>query len=97
MVIEVGMGGRNHEIMMVVLQFRQFVRQKPGVMIVDQRDAPHHERIRILHRCIDEAITYQIPKGFGTVSVAALLNETVKTGQEIGIDGDAGPCQLSHV
>src|SRR6478672_6797316 len=84
------------QVMVVVLQFRQLVRQKPGVMIIDQGDTADYESIRIFYGCGNQTIAYQVTEGFGTIGVALAGDEAVKAGQEIGINSDARPCQLSH-
>src|SRR4051812_42589791 len=65
-------------------------------MIIDQGDTADYESIRIFHGCGNQTIAYQVPEGFGTIGVALAGDEAVKAGQEIGINRDACPCQLSH-
>ena len=43
-VIKVGVRGGNDQIVVIVLQFHQFVRQQAGVVIVDQRDGTDNRR-----------------------------------------------------
>src|SRR5436305_12043855 len=77
MVIEMGMCCCDHQVVVIVLQFRQLIGQESGVMVVNQRDASDDVCIRVLQLCTDETIAYQVPKGFGTISVTALLDQAV--------------------
>ena len=91
-VIEVGMCGCDHQVMVFVLQVGQLVRQESRVVIVDKCDAADHEGTRIFDDCTDEAITYQVPQSFRTIAVTTLLDEAVEAGQEVRIDSNSRPC-----
>jgi len=78
LVVEVGMQGRNNYFMVFVLEIGELLRQKAGVMVVNQGDRAHDERVCGDHYRADEPVANQIAKGFRAVLVALVGDEGIK-------------------
>ena len=56
--VEMGMGGAHDEVVILVLQIRQFFRQKPGMVIVDERDGPYYWSAGIIDSFRHQPVAY---------------------------------------
>ena len=91
-VIEMNLRGRDHQIVMLVLQFGYLLRRGPVVMIVDITDAGGTPfRPVFLQTDMADLVADEIPHGFGAIDVAPLAYEGVELLCELIVqrDGEA--------
>jgi len=95
--IQVDVQRREDEMKVVVLHGREPVRQKPHVMIVNQRERADDEAIRLPGSLLDERFADEVAKRFGAAGIPALVNVIVEAGEKVGIDGYADAAEIAHL
>ena len=95
-VIQMNMKRGKNQMKMVVLHRGKAIRKQAHVMIVNQRQRPHHRAIGLLRGLFDKHVPNQVPEGFGAIVVASLLNVIVEFGEQIGINRYADAAEVAH-
>jgi hypothetical protein len=95
-VIKMRVACRDDKFVMRVLQFRQLFRYAEGVMIIDQSDRAHRDRIGLRGLLSDQAFADQVSKGLGSIGIPALGQGPVKALQKIGVNRNADSAQYTH-
>ncbi|HLV85870.1 MAG TPA: hypothetical protein VKV39_02765 [Candidatus Sulfotelmatobacter sp.] len=78
-VIQVSMERRDNNLVMFMLKVRKLLREKPGVMVVDQCYGSHDGSLRGDDCAPHESISNQVSECLGSIVVAFLSDELVKT------------------
>jgi pimeloyl-ACP methyl ester carboxylesterase len=94
--VKMRMTGRDHKIVIRVLNFGQLLRHPASMMVVNQRDRANNRRIRFRCPLGNKTIANQIAEGLGTIAISQPRNEIIKALQEIRIERDSDPAQHSH-
>ncbi len=88
MVVEVGVSGGDDQIMMIVLQFHQLVREQPRVMVINESNGTDDGGVGRLHSGGDKTVADEVAEGFGTVLIALGGDEAVELVEQVGINGN---------
>ncbi|MGA9463627.1 MAG: hypothetical protein WBV28_12620 [Terracidiphilus sp.] len=94
--VKMSMTGRDHQVVVCVLQFGQFLGYAVGMMIVNQRDRAYHDRISNCRSFGNQAIANQIAKGLGSVRIAKPGDEMVEAFEEIRINRNSDSAEDAH-
>ncbi len=81
---------------MMVLEVRQFLVEKPDVVVVNERDRADHLAVRRRPCLFDEFVANQVAESLRPVRVAAPADQGVELFEKAGVDGDADSAQFSH-
>jgi hypothetical protein len=84
-----GMAGRDHKIVVLVLHFSQFFGNAVGVVVVDKSDRADYDRIGLGGLLSDKTIADQVSKGLGPVGVTPPADGAVKPLQKVRIERNA--------
>ena len=82
-VVQMGVRSGDDQIMLCMLQFRQFLANSGGGVIVNQCHSSHDRRVGRGGLLGDQAITDQIAKGLGTIGVSLQTDIAVKSLEKI--------------
>jgi hypothetical protein len=94
--VEMRMTGRNHQFVVCMLEFGQFLGNAVGVMVVDERDGADYRRIGACCPLCDQAIANQVPESLGPVGIAQPGDEIVEALEEIRIECYSDSAKDTH-
>ncbi len=95
-VVEMGMHGRDNDFVILMLQLHEFVREKPGMMIVNKSYGADHEGLRRLQTGSVQAVANEVAESLGAIAVTLGNDVAVKPFQQIRIEGNADPAKQTH-
>jgi hypothetical protein len=94
--IEMRVTGRNHQLVIRVLNFGQLLRHPMGVMVVDECDCADYDCIRSSRLLYDQAIANQIAESFRPVGISQPGDELVEAFEKIGIECNSDSAKDTH-
>ena len=96
--VEMHMGRRYDEFVMIVLETGQVVLQLALVVIVDERQHAGGSHFRITDAFLDEPGSDKVSNGFRPSAVTRMADISVEFGDEVLFDGNAEPdeCMACH-
>ncbi len=78
-VVEVGVTGGDHKLVVCVLNFSELFRDAVSVVVVDEGDGADHSRVRGRGLLSDQAVADQVAKGFRPVGIATMARWSGQT------------------
>ena len=95
-VVEMRVAGRDHQLVMGMLDLRQLLCDSVSVMVVDKGDSTDYRGFGARGPLRDEAIANQVAKGFGPIGVSKPGDEIIEAIEEIGIERNPDSTENSH-
>lgn len=87
--VEVGVAGGYHQLVVGMLKFRQSFRDAVIVMVVDESDSADHDGIGYCCLLANKTITNKVTERFGSVGITESRSQIIEAFEEIGIEGDS--------
>jgi len=95
-VIEVGVAGRDDQVVVLMLEAGELISDAVGIVVVDEGDGANDGGVGGGGAFGDEAVANEIAEGFRAVGVAAAGDGAVELCEEGGIESDADAAELTH-
>ncbi len=95
--VQMGVAGRNNQLMMVVLQLSQLLSNAMCVVIIDQRHGTDNNGVRRRGAFTNQAITNEIAKCFRSTGIPASSHPLVELLEKTGIKCNADSAENAHM
>lgn len=94
--VQMGVSGADNQIVVIVLQVHQLLRQKSQMVIIDQGHGAYDWSTWIMDCCHHQTVANQVTERFGPVRVALVCDESIETPQQLRVNCHADAIQDTH-